>query len=205
MVRDRRLVRLGVVLAGVLAATAPAVAQPAEGSVERKEGEYGGVNPAAPPAGVPVTSKRRRPPPRKSLLWVGFTQQDGGASELFFQAVEPFTVSQRLEGKTLVVLLEGLKSQARNTRRPLDTRFFDSAIARVTTRKVAARRARRGAPARPAGIEVRVVFKDPRDAREATLRSDTAADKLFYAYLGFAPPSAPGPQPAAGPTMQDPE
>lgn len=203
----RPLLRLGLALSSLLAAAAPAGAQPAEGVGVKKEGDYGGVKPGAAPDTAPSSGKPRRPPARRSLLWVGFTPKGDGASELFFQAVDPFTVSQRLEGQTLVVTLEGLKGQARNTRRPLDTRFFETSLARVTARKVSARRARKGVAARAAGIEVRIAFKDAKDAREGMLRTDTGADKMFYAYLGFAAPSSPSPAPEAsgGGTMRDPE
>lgn len=180
---------------------------PAEGDKVRREGEYGGVRPGAGHGDSADKGKPRRPPAKKTLLWIGFTAKEGGASELFFQAVEPFTVSQRVEGKVLVVLLEGLKAQDRQTRRPLDTRFFETSVARVTARKVGARRARKGKPGHAAGIEVRIAFKDARDVREAAVRSDTGTDKLFYAHLAFAPPAnaAQAPEPETGPSMQDPE
>jgi hypothetical protein len=200
----KRKLGIGLVLASALAA-GQAAAQPAEGSVVRKEGEYGGVKP-----GVGLDSaKPARAPKKKSLLWMGFTAKEGGGSELFFRAVEPFGVTQRVDGKTLIVVLEGLRSQARNTRRPLDTRFFESSIARVTTRKVGAKRARKGAAGHPAGIEVRITFKDARDVREGSFRTDTGADKMFYAYLGFGPGSEPAaataPTSGSGGTMEDPE
>lgn len=172
--------RFALALAGLLVAATPAAAQPAEGGVVKKEGEYGGVTPGQAPVAEKGAKARR--PARKSLNWVGFAPKEGGSSELFFQAVDEFTVSQRMDGSTLVVTLTGLSKQARNTKRPLDTRFFDTAIARVTT-KVARRKK---------GIEVRVAFKDAKDAREGTLRTDKGSDGMFYAYLSFAPPSTPG-------------
>ena len=178
--------RFALAIAGLLVAAAPAAAQPAEGGVVKKEGEYGGVTPGQAPS-AEKGGKPRRPPARKSLNWVGFTPKEGGGSELFFQAVDEFTVSQRMEGRTLVVVLEGLSKQARNTRRPLDTRFFDTAIARVTT-KVARRKK---------GIEVRISFKDAKDAREGSLRTDKGPDGMFYAYLSFGAPSTPGQIPDA--------
>jgi hypothetical protein len=190
--------RIALTFAGLLVVAAPAAAQPAEGGVVKKEGEYGGVTPGEAPA--PEKGAKKRAPAKKSLNWLGFTPKEGGASELFFQAVDPFTVSQRMEGNTLVVTLEGLTRQARNTRRPLDTRFFDTAIARVTTKR--ARRKK--------GIEVRITFKDAKDAREGSLRSDKGSDGMSYAYLSFGPPSTPGQipdsvdRPKAG-SMSDPD
>ncbi|KAB2891481.1 MAG: hypothetical protein F9K40_18915 [Kofleriaceae bacterium] len=186
-------VRFALTLAALLVAAAPAAAQPAEGSVIRKEGEYGGVTPGEAP------EKGAKPArvAKKSLNWLGFTPAEDGSAELFFQAVDPFTVSQRMEGATLVVLLEGLKKQARNTRRPLDARFFDTSVARVTAKVVRAKRAKRGSAGHPAGVEVRVTFKDKKDAREGTVRTEKGADGMFYAYLSFPPPATPGQIPDA--------
>jgi hypothetical protein len=187
--------RFALALVGLLVAAAPAVAQPAEGGVVKKEGEYGGITPGQ--AQPPEQGKKRRAPARKTLAWLGFTPKEGGSSELFFAAIDTFTVSQRMDGATLVIVLEGLTKQARNTRRPLDTRFFDVAVARVTSKVVRAKRARRGAAGHPGGVEVRVRFKDAKDAREGTLRTDKGADGMFYAYLSFSPPSTPGQIPDA--------
>jgi hypothetical protein len=180
--------RLALAFAGTLVVAAPAIAQPAEAPPEgavKKEGEYGGVTPGQAPAAEKGT-KHKHAPARHSLNWLGFTPKEGGGAEVFFQAADAFDVSQRMEGNTLVVTLEGLKKQARNTRRPLDTRFFDTAIARVSTKVVRAKRGKKG------GVEVRIAFKDVKDAREGSLRTDKGADGQFYAYLSFAPPATPG-------------
>jgi len=156
------------------------------------EGEYGGVKPGEPLRhdGRPVKKPRAG-----TLAWVGFEATDGGA-RIFLQAPTEFTYSQHLEGHTLVVQLAGIKRLARNVRRPLDTRFFDTPVARVTVKKVGARRARKGRPARKAGVEVRVAFKRAADAREASARTATEADHWFYLYLDFGGGAA---QPAAAP------
>jgi hypothetical protein len=182
------MLRSRLALAGILAVAAPAVAQPAEAPPEgtaKREGEYGGITPGQAPA-TEKGGKHKRAPARQSLNWVGFTPKEGGSAELFFQAADAFEVSQRMEGNTLVVVLEGLKKQARNTRRPLDTRFFDTAIARVSTKVVRAKRGKKG------GVEVRIAFKDVKDAHEGSVRTDKGADGQFYAYLSFGPPSTPG-------------
>jgi hypothetical protein len=72
----------------------------------------------------------------------------------------------------LVVDLK-LTRLGQNTWRPIDTRFFDTPIARITAKK-----ARKG-------IEVRIAFKDPKDAKEGALRTATEADGYYYAYLDF--------------------
>ena len=215
--------RLALALSLTLLAAGPGLAQPdpdapraddppadapPEGTPKR-EGEYGGVDPTSPDA-APAKGdkgKRGKAPAKRTLTWIGFAPKEDGASELFFQAAQPFQVQQRIEGRTLVVLLEGLPKQARNTRRPLDMRFFETALLRVTAKPVRAVRARKGKPGHPAGIEVRIAFKDPKDAREGALRVETGKDGLAYAYLGFGPPSGPrreadGP---SGGTLSDPE
>ena len=55
----------------------------------------------------------------------------------------------------------------------------------MVARPVRATRATRVRPARGAGITVRITFKNPKDAREGTLRTATEADGMYYAYLSF--------------------
>lgn len=179
--------RISLALAALLAAAAPAAAQPAEGGVVKQEGEYGGVSRDAPAKGA-----RPARAPKHTLTWLGFTPKADGGAEVFFQAAEPFTVAQRVEGGTLVVVLEGLKKQARNTRRPLDARFFDTAIARIKTKVVRARRGKRGSAGHPAGVEVRITFKEAKDAREGSVRAEKGAEGMSYVYLAFPPPATPG-------------
>jgi hypothetical protein len=159
-----------LVLATVLGAASSAFAQP----VVHKEGEYTGVVPGkAPEPG----GEKKRAVAKGTLSWLGFSAKDGGA-EVFFQSPTKFEVNQRMEGQVLVVQLAGLTRQVTNTRRPVDTRFFDNPLARITAQpKRAGKRGR--------AIEVRVVFKNPKDARQATVRTTTEADGLFYAYLSF--------------------
>jgi hypothetical protein len=169
-----------LVLASFLGASASAAAQP----VVHREGEYTGVSPGQ----VSEGQKPRRAPAKGTLSWIGFRAKDGGA-ELFFQSPAKFEVSQALEGPVLVVHLAGLSRQVANTRRPIDTRFFDNPLARITSR--VARRGKRG----KSGIELRIAFKNPKDARQGTLRTATEADGLFYAYLTFPEGAEPAPSP----------
>jgi hypothetical protein len=153
---------------------------PAEGDRQRREGEYSGV---APPTGQPGAGKRRAAP--GTLTWVGFTA-DAGAGQVFLQAPAEFGHAQRVEGRTLVVTLDGIRRLARNVRRPLDTRYFDSPVARVVVKTVGTRKARKGRAARKAGVEVRITFKTAADAREAAARTAVEADGNFYLYLDLA-------------------
>ena len=125
---------------------------------------------------------KKRPPPKQTLTWIGFEAKDGSA-HLFFQAASEFQTVQYLDHGVLVVVLEGLRHMAHNTRRPLDTRYFDQPVAWIQARPVGARRAGKAGPAHKAGVMVRIRFKDAKDAKEGALRTATEADKLFYTYL----------------------
>jgi len=138
------------------------------------EGEYGGVQPGQSKKPEPTAAKKaKKPPPKGTLSWIGFETKDGG-SNVFFQSVAPFEVSQRVEGGTLVVGLSGLSKLGQNTWRPIDTRFFDTSVSRVTAKK------------KGKAIEVRIAFKDPKGASQGSLRTATEADGMYYAYLSFA-------------------
>lgn len=162
-----------------LAGAAPAGAD----TGPHREGEYGGVVPGQERDPAKRPGKPRRPPPKGTLTWLGFEAKDGGA-QVFFQSVAPFEVRQHLEGSTLVVHL-ALTRLGPNTWRQVDTRFFDSPLAGLVARGVGVTHATKTRPGRGAGIAVRITFKDPKDAREGTLRTATEADGMFYAYLSF--------------------
>jgi hypothetical protein len=151
---------------------------------EHPEGVYTGAKPGVRPGAD--TGKPQKPPARATLSWIGFEAKDGGAT-VWLQAGSSFEISQRVEGGTLVVEISGLRRMVRNVRRPVDTRFFDNPLARISAKVVGARRARKGTPARKAGIEVRIAFKNATDARDASVRTATEADGLFYTYLTFPP------------------
>jgi hypothetical protein len=158
-----------------------------------KEGEYSGVIPGQAARDTSVKpAKPRHPPPKGTLSWIGFEAQGGGA-EVFFQSVAPFEVTQRIEGSQLVVRLS-LTRLAHNTWRQIDTRFFENPLSGIVARTVGPARATKDRPARGAGIEARIAFKNAKDAKEATLRTATEADGMFYAYLTF-------PQGTASPTV----
>lgn len=179
------------------------LAAPVHADELHREGQYSGVTPGEVQPRDPSSkpARPRRSPPRGTLTWVGFTARDGGA-EVFFQSVAPFDVSQRLEGGALIVHL-GLTRLGPNTWRRVDTRYFDNPLSGIVARAAGAVRATRTRPARGAGIDVRIAFKNPRDAREATVRTATEADGMFYAYLTF--PEAAEARPAGPATLQDPE
>jgi hypothetical protein len=169
-----------------------------------KEGQYGGVTPGEtqPRDTAAKPAKPRRPPPRGTLTWIGFEAKDGGA-EVFFQSVAPFVVTQRVEGAALVVHLS-LTRLGHNTWRQVDTRFFDNPLSGIVARAVGAARATKDRAAHAAGIEARIAFKNPKDAREATIRTATEPDGMYYAYLKFPEGTEP-PATSAPATIQEPE
>lgn len=137
----------------------------------RAEGEYGGVQPGQPQR--PEPGKKPKKPAKGTLSWVGF-EAKGGGSEVFLQSVAPFEVSQRVDKGVLVVSLTGVKRLAANVWRPIDTRFFETPLARITAKR------------KGKGIEVRIVFKNAKDATQGSLRTATEADGMYYAYLSFS-------------------
>lgn len=196
----------GALVLLLLAAPVSSPAAPAAaGNSPHREGQYGGVTPGeTSPREAVKPARPRRPPSRGTLTWIGFEAKDGGA-EVFFQSIAPFGLTQRVEGATLVVHLD-LPRLGHNTWRQIDTRFFDNPLSGVVAKAVGAARATKDRPARTAGIEARIAFKNPRDAREATVRTATEADGMYYAYLAFAEgtelPAAAG---TAAPSAEDPE
>ncbi len=161
--------RLAMTLVLLLAGSALAQNTP------HKEGDYGGVVPGqsgkADPGAKP---KPKRMPAKGTLSWIGFEAKDGGA-QVFFQSVGPFDVTQRIEGATLIVSLD-LQKLGGNTWRPVDTRFFDNPLSSISAVK------QRGKARR---VEVKIKFKNPKDARQGAMRSGTEADGMHYVYLTF--------------------
>jgi hypothetical protein len=119
---------------------------------------------------------------------------------VFLQSAAAFEVAQHLEGQTLVVHLTGVSRLGQNTWRPIDTHFFDNPLSRIVAKRVNAAKAGKDHPAHGAGIELRITFNTPKDAKEGTYRSATEADGMYYAYLSFA-----GTPHGNESTMQDPE
>lgn len=138
---------------------------------QHAEGDYSGVKPGVPPL------KPGKRPAKGTLSWIGFEAKSGNA-EIFLQSVAPFEVAQHVEGGTLIVDLAGLDKLGQNTWREVDARFFESPIARITAKRVA--------KSRRAEIEVRVTFKNAKDAHEAAIRSANEADGMYYQYLDLA-------------------
>lgn len=155
-------------------------------------GEYSGVKPGDSPY---------KGPARKNILsWIGFQSSEGAGSRLFIQLSNEVPYSQKLEGKTLVVRLDGVRYRNRNVSRRLDMRFFDTSLRELKSKRVSRRRATKTRPAQAAGIELRITFKDPSDAQlaEASMRQEK--DGYTYLYLDFK-----GGQGSGGISVSEPE
>jgi hypothetical protein len=168
---------LGLVLLLLLAGTASAETKAAASNGPHPEGEYGGVIPGQ------KGEKPKKLPSRGTLSWIGF-EANGGGAKVFFQSPGQFEITQHVEGSTLVVSLM-LQRMGPNTWRQVDTRFFDNPLSGIVAKTARKKK----------GIEVRISFKNPKDAHEATLSTKTEADGLYYAYLTF---------PEGTPTATDP-
>ncbi|HEU0036868.1 MAG TPA: hypothetical protein VFQ53_39935 [Kofleriaceae bacterium] len=185
----RMLLLLVIALAGPPVLATSASAQPATdpgpgtGPGPHREGDYGGVAPGQgqPEGGKPARPKR--PPAKGTLTWIGFEAKDGGA-QVFFQSVAAFEVTQRVEGGTLVAHLS-LTRLGRNTWRQIDTRFFDNPLSGIVARATGAVKATKKRAGHGRGIDVRFTFKNPKDAREATVKTGAEADGMYYVYLTF--------------------
>ena len=162
----------------------PAFAEDPKGP--NPEGDYGGVQPGQ--GKKPEPKKAKKPPPKGTLSWIGFETKNGG-SDVFFQSVAAFDVNQRVDGGAVVVTLSGLSKLGHNTWRPIDTRFFDTPIARVSAKK------------KGKGIEVRIAFKNAKEAAQGSLKTATEADGMYSAYLSFAGSSSSTKEPS----MKEPE
>jgi hypothetical protein len=145
------------------------------------EGEYGGVEPGQPKKPEPG-KKSKKPPPKGTLSWIGFEAKDG-SSDVFFQSPAPFEVLQRIENGTLVVTLSHISRLGQNTWRPIDTRFFATPVARVSAKK------------KGSTVEVRITFKNPKEAVQGSVRTATEADGMYYVHLGFGGGAASEPEP----------
>ncbi len=158
-------------------ADAPTPPPAAEAPKTNAEGDYGGVQPGQPKKAEPG-KKTKKPAPKGTLSWVGFEAKEGG-SQVFFQSVAPFEVSQRVDKGTLIVSLTGVSRLGGNTWRHIDTRFFETSISKIVAKK------------KGKGVEVRISFKNAKDAGQGSMRTATEADGLYYAYLSFSGTGTP--------------
>lgn len=126
-------------VAAILALAAPSFAQ--TGSTPagpHAVGEYAGVVPGrgnAPPRSRAVRRTPRRGRTARLLTWPGFQARPNGASRFFVQVSDAVqTDVQRTDGRVEVVLRQ-TRVHLRNSRRPLETRFFNTPVTRATVER----------------------------------------------------------------------
>ena len=155
-------------------------------SKAHQEGEYGGVTPETdhPP-------HRKRRPKRPTLTWTGFQVRNGSQARLFLQLSHDADYTQQLDkNNVLVVFLPGFRFGEKNAARRIDARYFGTVLSEVRGHRVRRRRARGDIPARAAGVELRITFRDAKQAVEAQASMKTVEDGYRYLYLDFPSPTS---------------
>jgi len=119
---------------------------------------------------------------------VGFELGEAGASRLFLQLNRDVEYDTRVDDKGVFhITLVGARYSKRNTLRWIDTRFFDTSLAMIRTKRVRRSRARGTRPAQRAGIKLSLSFKTPEDAQTPQLSLSQGQDGYHYLYIGLAP------------------
>lgn len=136
---SRPLLGLGVGLGLALALASPVEAQPrSRPSVRPAEqarplGVYAGVEPgeAQPPPAYRRVVRRQRRGRSLILTWPGFAMVPGGGSRFFVQTTTPLMPEVRNEEGRVVLLFRNTRVHVRNSRRWLETRFFNTPVLRA--------------------------------------------------------------------------
>ena len=149
----------------------------------RRDGTYQGV---APGDGAPV-GRKPRPGRTPKVTWLGFQPQPDGGARVFVQLDREVAHPQQVVDGALVISLAGARVAHSNSRRALDTRFFDTAIDRVAIEPA---RRRPGSRRAARGLELVIGFKKPAVARE--LDASMKASKDGFTYLMVEVPRASG-------------
>jgi hypothetical protein len=181
MPRLARALLVSLVVAAPVAARAQVV-QPSD-EQPKPVGEYSGVPDAEAGAGPKVGHVRRGRFPQ--LLWLGFRARDEGGARMFLQLDRDVTASQAVVAGKLVISLPGARAASKNSIRWLDTRFFDSGVARIEARRAGRKKGVK------AGLEIVVTFKDKVAPAEGSIASAQGKDGLTYLTLDFPPAPAP--------------
>jgi len=128
---------------------------------------YGGVVPGseAMPENLPAA-----PGQGALLTWPGFQMLPGGGSRVFVQTSSEVTPELKRDGDDWHVVLKGVALPPGNTRRPLDTKYFNTPVSSVRTV------ARAGAA---------VVVLHMRAKLKPLVRTERAPSGYFFTYLEF--------------------
>lgn len=148
-----------------------------------REGAYQGV---APGDGAPV-GRKPRPGRTPKVTWLGFQPNAEGGARVFVQLDREVAHPQQVVDGVLVISLAGARVAHSNSRRALDTRFFDTAVERVAIEPA---KRRPGSKRAGRGLELVIRFKKPAEARE--LEASMRAGKDGFTYLMVDVPRSAG-------------
>ncbi len=138
----------------------------------RNVGEYAGVKPGAdnpPPRLARVQAARDR---ARLLTWPGFEMRSAG-SRFFLQLSHIVPVETRSSNGRFEVLLRGVTTHLRNTRRPLVTRYFNTPV-------ISARVERRGRH------DLAMVFELRADVTPR-ISNAPGANGFYFIFIDFPP------------------
>lgn len=102
----------------------------------RSVGEYAGVKPGSnnpPPRVARVNRARSKNTGRRATLltWPGFEQRQGGSSRFFLQVSSLIVTEQNSTNNRFELILRNANTHVGNTRRWLETRFFNTPVLRA--------------------------------------------------------------------------
>jgi hypothetical protein len=175
----------------------PVLAQNGETPSSLPDGPYEGVAPGSgntPPRHAAVRRNEQRREPKAILSWVGFEPRGSAGSRFFIQLSRPVPYTTASSAGRFEIVLPNTRVHLRNTRRPLDTRFFDT-------------------PARSARVERRgrsglAVVLAMRAEVTPTLSAADGANGYHLIYVDFGPgnyaPAPVAPAPPAAPREERP-
>jgi hypothetical protein len=148
---------------------------------------YKGVVPGAgapPPA---AAAARKKAP--LTITWPGFQMRPDGSSRVFIQSTAPLAPQPVAVTGKYRLLLPGARIAAQNNRLPLDTRYFNTPVTRVSL---------------SADHKGATVSLDLRSDVTPQISSEAGAPGYYFTYIDLpkgsyvtAPPATPVPAPAA--------
>jgi hypothetical protein len=97
---------------------------------------YPGVRPGSgnPPPAEDV-ARARAAHGERLVTWPGFQMLADGRSQFFLQMSGPVRVTERRAAGRFELVLTNTSTHLRNTRRPLETRFFNTPVTRATVKR----------------------------------------------------------------------
>jgi hypothetical protein len=172
----KALVLALLVAAGGESRAQPGAEEPAP-PAPRAAGTYQGVAPAEGAARGAAERHRPRAGGAPRVTWLGFQPTPGGGARVFVRLDRDVRHAERVQDGALVVSLGGARAARANTRRFLDTRFFDTPVERVALERARARPGERG---RGRGLELVIRFKSAAGARPIAAETSAGADGFTY-------------------------